>query len=232
MSKEKKGKISIHKSIKKKNKDLKIIIVGDSGTGKTSFVNKYILNKFDESYQATIATQFNFKVIEIGEIIYRIQFWDLAGQDKSPGTTKLFTKDSNGIVFCCEVNNEESRNNIVKWKESIEQHLNLETVQMIIVENKCDVLGEEESDYNKDIDELKNFSEENNINNYFRVSALNGYGINESMNYLVNEIAKFINFNDEGEDEESKRDTIALNEKPHLSLRAKKKNCCSCNNSI
>ena len=124
------------------------------------------------------------------------------------------------------MNNEESRNNIVKWKESIEQNLNLETVQMIIVENKCDLLGEEESDYNKDIDELKNFSEENHINNYFRVSALNGYGINESMNYLVNEIAKFISFNDEGEDEESKRDTIALNEKPHLSLRAKKKKCC------
>ena len=226
MSKENRGKISIHKSIKKKSKDLKIIIVGDSGTGKTSFVNKYILNKFDESYQATIATQFNFKIIEIGEITYRIQFWDLAGQDKSPGTTKLFTKDSNGIVFCCEVNNEESRNNIVKWKDSIEQNLNIESVQMIIVENKCDLLGEEESDYNKDIDELKNFSEENHINNYFRVSALNGYGINESMSYLVNEIAKFINFNDEGEDEESKRDTIALNEKPHLSLRAKKKKCC------
>ena len=226
MSKEKKEKISIHKSIKKKSKDLKIIIVGDSGTGKTSFVNKYILNKFDESYQATIATQFNFKIIEIGEITYRIQFWDLAGQDKSPGTTKLFTKDSNGIVFCCEVNNEESRNNIVKWKDSIEQNLNLEKVQTIIVENKCDLLGEEESDYNKDIDELKNFSEENHINNYFRVSALNGYGIDESMNYLVNEIAKFNNFNDEGEGEESIRNTITLSEKPHSSLRAKKKNCC------
>jgi small GTP-binding protein len=226
MSKENKGKISIHKSIKRKSKDLKIIIVGDSGTGKTSFVNKYILNKFDETYQATIATQFNFKVIEIGEITYRIQFWDLAGQDRSTGTTKLFTKDSNGIVFCCEVKNQESRNNIIKWKDSIEQNLNLETVQMIIVENKCDLLGEEKSDYNKDIDELKNFAEENHINNYFRVSALNGYGINESMNYLVNEIAKFINFNDEGEGEESIRDTIALNEKPHLSLRAKKKKCC------
>lgn len=226
MSRENRGKISIHKSIKKKNKDLKIIIVGDSGTGKTSFVNKYILDKFDESYQATIATQFNFKVIEIGEIIYRIQFWDLAGQDRSTGTTKLFTKDSNGIVFCCEVNNQKSRDNIIKWKESIEQSLNLETVQTIIVENKCDLLGKEESDYIKDIEDLKNFTEENHINNCFRVSALNGYGINDSMNYLVNEIAKFINFNDEGEENGGTRDTIALNEKPHLSLRAKKKNCC------
>ena len=226
MSKENRGKISIHKSIKKKNVDLKIIIVGDSGTGKTSFVNKYILNKFDESYQATIATQFNFKIIEIGEVIYRIQFWDLAGQDRSTGTTKLFTKDSNGIVFCCEVNNQESRNNIIKWKDSIEQNLNLEKVQTIIVENKCDLLGEEVSDYNKDIDDLKSFTEENHINYYFRVSALNGYGIDESMNYLVNEIAKFNNFNDEGEGEESLRNTITLSEKPHSSLRAKKKNCC------
>ena len=54
---------SPQKPIKKRNRDLKIIIVGDSGTGKTSFVNRYILNKFDDNYQITIASQLSSKII-------------------------------------------------------------------------------------------------------------------------------------------------------------------------
>ena len=62
------------KSKKNKSRDLKIIIVGDSGTGKTSFVNRYILNKFAGNYQATIATQFSSKILQLNDIIYRLQF--------------------------------------------------------------------------------------------------------------------------------------------------------------
>ena len=211
---------------KKKSRDLKLIIVGDSGTGKTSFVNKYILNKFAESYQATIASQFSFKIIKIGDVTYRLQFWDIAGQDRTPETTKIFCKNSNGIVFCCEVNNKNSRGNIMEWKSSIEKNINLEGVQMIIVENKCDLLGPKENDFKKDFDELKNFAEKNNINNCFRTSALNGYGIEESMNFLINEIVKYDNFNDDGMEEESIRETVALSEKPHNSIRANRNKCC------
>ena len=98
------------KSIKNQNRDLKIIIVGDSGTGKTSFVNKYILNKFADTYQATIATQFSSKILEIDGITYRIQFWDIAGQDRSATTTNIFCKNTNGVVLCCEINDKNTLN--------------------------------------------------------------------------------------------------------------------------
>lgn len=165
---------------KKRNKDLKIIIVGDSGTGKTSFVNKYILNKFAGTYQATIATQFSSKIIEIDNVVYRLQFWDIAGQDRNPGTTKIFSKNSNGIVLCCDINDIKTRENTKKWIESLQQNLNLENIPIIIIENKCDLLGEKEEDYNKDIDELKKFGQENNVKECFRTSAMTGYGVEES----------------------------------------------------
>lgn len=211
----------------KKNRDLKIIIVGDSGTGKTSFVNKYILNKFTGTYQATIATQFSSKILEIDNVVYRLQFWDIAGQDRNPGTTKIFSKNSNGIVLCCDIKDIKTRENTKQWKESLEQNLNLENIPIIIIENKCDLLGENEEDYNKGIEELKKFGQENNIKECFRTSAMTGYGVEESMNFLIKEIIKATtNYNEMFDEEESIRETIALSEKPHYSVRGSKNKCC------
>lgn len=60
--------------------DLKIIVIGTAGTGKTSFVNKWTKNIFNENYKATIVSEFGFKIVEINGKIYRIQLWDLAGK--------------------------------------------------------------------------------------------------------------------------------------------------------
>lgn len=59
--------------------DLKIIVIGNSGTGKTSFVNKWTKNTFNEAYKATIVSEFGYKIYEHKGKIYKIQIWDLAG---------------------------------------------------------------------------------------------------------------------------------------------------------
>ena len=209
---------------KNKNRDLKIIIVGDSGTGKTSFVNRYILNKFTGNYRATIATQFSSKIINKDNINYRLQFWDIAGQDRSVTTTNIFCKNTHGIVLCCEINDENTLNNTLIWKNSIEQNIEVINVPMIIVQNKCDLLGDE-SNYNNGIDELKKFGESNGIKNCFRTSALTGYGIEESMEFLINEIIKVNDFTDKDDDNGDNRPTIAINDKPRM-IRGKSNGCC------
>jgi small GTP-binding protein len=82
--------------------DLKIIVVGSSGTGKTCYVNKWTKNTFIEDYKATIVSEFGFKIFENEGKLYRIQLWDLGGQDKSATVTKIFAKDSNGCVIVCD----------------------------------------------------------------------------------------------------------------------------------
>ena len=211
------------KSKKNKSRDLKIIIVGDSGTGKTSFVNRYILNKFAGNYQATIATQFSSKILQLNDIIYRLQFWDIAGQDRNVATTNIFCKNANGIVLCSEINDKKTLENTVIWKNSIEQNIDVTNVPMIIIQNKCDLLGDE-SEYNKGIEELKEFGEKNGVVNSFRTSALNGYGIKESMEFLINEIIKVTDF-DDIETEENNRDTIDISDEPR-SIRGKNSGCC------
>ena len=209
---------------KSQNRDLKIIIVGDSGTGKTSFVNRYILNRFSDSYQATIATQFSSKILEIDGNTYRLQFWDIAGQDRSVTTTNIFCKNTNGIVLCCEINDKETLNNTLIWKNSIEQNIDVTNVPMILIQNKCDLLGSE-LEYNNGIDELQEFTERNGIKHCFRTSAMTGFGIQESMDYLIRAIIKIPVIKENEDDNEENRDTVAITDKPRA-IRGKQGGCC------
>ena len=96
---------------------------------------------------------------------------------------------------------------------------------MIIVQNKCDLLGED-LNYNNGIDdELKEFGRQNGIKNCFRTSALNGFGIQESMKYLINEIIKQNDFGENGDNNGNNRETIAIDDKPRI-IRGKSNGCC------
>jgi small GTP-binding protein len=89
--------------------DLKIIVIGNSGTGKTSFVNKWTKNIFSDTYKATIVSEFGFKIFEKDGKLYRIQLWDLAGQDKNAMVTKIFAKDSHGCIVMADATNLQTR---------------------------------------------------------------------------------------------------------------------------
>ena len=89
--------------------DLKIIVIGTSGTGKTSFVNKWTKNIFSDSYKATIALEFCFKILEDEGKIYRVMLWDVAGQDKNIMVTKIFAKDAYGCVIIYDATNSKTR---------------------------------------------------------------------------------------------------------------------------
>ena len=89
--------------------DLKIIVIGTSGTGKTSYVNKWTKNLFSDTYKATIVSEFGFKIFEEQGKLYRIQLWDLAGQDKNAMVTKIFAKDAHGCIVMADASNIETR---------------------------------------------------------------------------------------------------------------------------
>jgi small GTP-binding protein len=80
-----------------------------TGTGKTSFVNKWTKNIFSDTYKATIVSEFGFKIFEQDGRLYRIQLWDLAGQDKNAMVTKIFAKDSHGCVVMSDATNIQTR---------------------------------------------------------------------------------------------------------------------------
>ena len=88
---------------------VKIIVIGTNGTQKTAFVNRWTKNIFSDTYKATIVSEFGFKSFEYKGYLYRIQLWDLAGQDKNAMVTKIFAKDSHGCVIMSDATRPETR---------------------------------------------------------------------------------------------------------------------------
>ena len=90
--------------------DIKIIVIGNSGVGKTSFVNKWTKNIFNETSNSTIGSEFVYKIFENNGTIYNVQLWDIAGQDKNIMVTKYFARDSHGCIIMSDATNIEMRN--------------------------------------------------------------------------------------------------------------------------
>lgn len=190
--------------------DLKVVLIGNVSTGKTSILDRYIENVFKDNNKSTISPNYSHKLIKRNNSMYRLQFWDIPGQDRSPTLTNIFCKDANGIIFCCEVNNKKSKDDILLWKKSLVSFINIDNIPIILMENKCDLLGDE-SNYNNNIEEIKNFSENNKFSGAFRTSALNGYNIENAMNFLIDEIIRITD------------NEHLIKDKPYLSTQIKSK---------
>ena len=201
--------------------DLKIIIVGDVSTGKTSIINRYINEKFETLNKTTLSPEFSYKIIKSNGIIFRIQFWDIPGQNRNPELTGVFCRDTQGIIFCSEVDNINTRENIKKWEDSLKEFNDIKNTPKILIDNKCDLLGDE-SHYNDDFDKLKTFSDEHDFSGCFRTSALNGYNVNKAIDFIINEIIKSI----EEDDIQFYNSKIKVNDSFDSTNQKNKNRCC------
>ena len=169
--------------------ELKIIVVGNSGTGKTSFVNKWIKGTFDENYKATIVSEFSYKIFDYKDKSYKIQLWDLAGMDQNICITKIFSKDSHGCIVLSDITDQKTLDLSVKWKSSVDEtakFLDGSNIPSILIRNKIDLL---ENDNNvDDEDQIKEFCEKNNFLRCYKTSAKTGTNIDEAMNFLISTI--------------------------------------------
>ena len=169
--------------------ELKIIVVGNSGTGKTSFVNKWIKDTFDETYKATIVSEFSYKIVDYKDKSYKIQLWDLAGMDQNICITKIFSKDSHGCIVVSDITDEKTLTECVKWKNTVDEttkFLDGTNIHSILIRNKVDLLENENN--NDEEDKMKEFCEKNQFLRCFITSAKTGTNIEEAMNFLISTI--------------------------------------------
>ena len=89
--------------------DIKILVIGTSYTGKTNFVNKWTKNIFSDSYKATIAPDFGFKIFEDGGYLYNVKIFDLTDQIHNAKATKIFAKEAHGCVVMADATDSSTR---------------------------------------------------------------------------------------------------------------------------
>ena len=170
--------------------DLKILVVGHSGTGKTSFVRRWTKDEFKENYQATVVSEFGFKIHETKGNYYRIQLWDIGGQDKSPTMAKIFSRDSHGCVIISDSTNMKTLEDTLNWQKLVSDEATFidgGKLPFILVQNKVDLI-ESREEFEQIENETKKISEFNNFEKYFMTSVKQSVNVDEAMTFLIDKI--------------------------------------------
>ncbi|XP_008287972.1 ras-related protein Rab-15-like [Stegastes partitus] len=115
----------------------RLIMLGDSGVGKTCMLRRFTESEFDPSHISTIGVDFKMKTVEIDGIKVRVQIWDTAGQERYQTITKQYYRRAQGIIFVYDITSESSFQHIAKWASDVDENA-LDKVQTILVGNKSD----------------------------------------------------------------------------------------------
>jgi Ras-related protein Rab-7A len=121
---------------------LKVIILGDSGVGKTSLMNQYISKKFNSQYKATIGADFLTKEIQIDSKTITMQIWDTAGQERFQSLGVAFYRGADCCCLVYDVNNIKSFDNLDSWRDEFllqSSPKNPDGFPFIVIGNKTDV---------------------------------------------------------------------------------------------
>mmetsp|Transcript_3786 Transcript_3786/g.13387 ORF Transcript_3786/g.13387 Transcript_3786/m.13387 type:complete len:229 (+) Transcript_3786:46-732(+) len=132
---------------------LKVILLGDSGVGKTSLMSKFVNHKFDGVYKATIGADFLTKEMRIGKKTVTMQIWDTAGQERYESLGGAFYRGADACVLLFDVNRQETFARVGWWKEKFITHstssrggqTKASTAFLAVVGNKTDVEEEDGS---------------------------------------------------------------------------------------
>lgn len=116
---------------------IKLLIVGDSGTGKTNTLLRFCDNNFLNSHLTTIGIDFKTKTLQIDNKTIRLQIWDTAGQQRFKTITQTYYRGAMGIFIIYAVDDMTSFNNVYGWWKQIKMHAG-EDVVLILVGNKID----------------------------------------------------------------------------------------------
>ena len=115
----------------------KIVLIGDSGVGKSCLLLRFADQAFTESYTSTIGVDFRFKTIKVEDKTVKLQIWDTAGQERFKTITSAYYRGADGIIIVYDVENKDSFRHINDWLGEVGRYAPPNTVKLI-VGNKSD----------------------------------------------------------------------------------------------
>lgn len=121
---------------------LKVIILGDSGVGKTSLMQQYVNKKFSNQYKATIGADFLTKEVMVEDRLVTMQLWDTAGQERFQSLGVAFYRGADCCVLVYDVNNAKSFDTLESWRDEFliqASPRDPENFPFVILGNKIDV---------------------------------------------------------------------------------------------
>lgn len=153
---------------------IKLLMIGDSGVGKSCLVLRFCEDSFTPTFIATTGIDFRVQMTELNGKRVKLQIWDTAGQERYRTIAPAYYKGAHGILLVYDVTDEKSFLNIRNWMKSIEQHAP-DTVKRILIGNKSDMVNERVIDKAKG----QGLADEYNIK-FFECSAKSNQNVEDS----------------------------------------------------
>ena len=163
----------------------RILIVGDSGVGKSCILVRFTQGIFTTSTDLTIGVDFATKTIQLNNKQIKLQVWDTAGQEGFRSITRSFYRNADGIFLVFNVNNRKTFENCESWISEIRNN-SPPDVLIYLLGNQCDVPSTKEVT----IDQANNFVKSKGLNGYIETSAKEGLGINDAFTDFCGQIYK------------------------------------------
>ena len=125
---------------------LKLIVVGNQGTGKSCILNRFVNETFEENYQATIGLDFQSKNITIHDQDVRLIIYDTAGQEKFRSLIPMYIREAQIILLVYDISDKDSFDAMPNWIQEVKEVLNKEVV-FALIGNKMDLESQRKVSY-------------------------------------------------------------------------------------
>uniref|UniRef100_A0A672ZRY3 Ras-related protein ORAB-1-like n=1 Tax=Sphaeramia orbicularis TaxID=375764 RepID=A0A672ZRY3_9TELE len=162
----------------------KLLLIGDSGVGKSCLLLRFADDTYTESYISTIGVDFKIRTIELDGKTIKLQIWDTAGQERFRTITSSYYRGAHGIIVVYDVTDQESFNNVKQWLQEIDRYAS-ENVNKLLVGNKCDLTTKKVVDYTT----AKEFADSLGIP-FLETSAKNATNVEQAFMTMAAEIKK------------------------------------------
>lgn len=116
----------------------RVILIGDSGVGKSNLISRYTKNEFDVSSQATIGVDFSNRNVKIDSKTIKAQIWDTAGQDRFKSISQAFYRGSLAALLVFDLTSQKSFDSLDRWMQEIEKYAD-KNIIIMLVGNKSDL---------------------------------------------------------------------------------------------
>ncbi|CAD8111906.1 unnamed protein product [Paramecium primaurelia] len=164
--------------------NIRILLVGEIGIGKTTLLIKYTEQKFQLNQLTTIGIDYKSKLIDYQGKRIKIQLWDTAGQERFRTISKNYYRGAHAIFFIYDITNIVSFKRIEQWINDVEQNLPSDKIK-VLIGNKCDLNNNRQVCY----DDGKKFAAQQGLE-FFESSALENHNIEGPINYVIEHFIK------------------------------------------
>ena len=168
--------------------NIKIILIGDTYVGKTSFLNQFFSEGFNPNLTSTIGITERSKILLYENKIYKIKIWDTAGQERFESLPKQYYERIEGVFLFYDITNEQSFDNIIKWLKDILEGGHKDLI-VYLLGNKVDLFEERKISYENGL----SFAKSKNIK-FMEISCKLDLNISDAVYFMIYDILKIEKF--------------------------------------